>query len=47
MKTIREHYLRNREVYAAVGEAAGAIAFFGLLFAFCWLCCACSGYHWE
>lgn len=23
------------------------VAFFIMIFIFCWLCCACSGYHWE
>lgn len=47
MNAIKRHYLRNRELYSAVGECLGAVLFFVFMFAFCWLCCACSGYHWE
>ena len=28
-------------------DVAGGILLFALLVAFCWLCCAASGYHWE
>lgn len=31
----------------AVCEAAGCVVFVALMAAFCWLCCAVSGYHWE
>ena len=37
----------RREVLEAVKDIAGAIAFFALLVAIVWLCCAASGYHWE
>ena len=25
----------------------GGVLFFALIYAFCWLCCYGSGYHWE
>ena len=28
-------------------DLIGGIAFFTLLAAMCWVCCALSGYHWE
>lgn len=28
-------------------ELAGGILFIGMTIGFAWLCCACSGYHWE
>lgn len=36
-----------KKIKSAVGEILGSAVFIGLLFGFCWLCCAASGYHWE
>ena len=35
------------KIKSAAGEILGSVVFVGLLFGFCWLCCAASGYHWE
>ena len=35
------------KIKSAAGEILGSVVFIGLLFGFCWLCCAASGYHWE
>ena len=38
---------KMEKIKSAVGEILGSVVFIGLLFGFCWLCCAASGYHWE
>ena len=38
---------KMEKIKTAVGEIFGSAVFIGLLFGFCWLCCAASGYHWE
>ena len=38
---------KMKKIKSAVGEILGSVVFIGLLFGFCWLCCAASGYHWE
>lgn len=35
------------KIKTAAVEILGSAVFIGLLFGFCWLCCAASGYHWE
>lgn len=35
------------KIKTAAGEILGSAVFIGLVFGFCWLCCAASGYHWE
>lgn len=42
---VRRRLRRHR--WRVIGEIVGAIAFLALLAAFCLLCCAASGYHWE
>lgn len=44
-REIRRRIRRRR--WRVVGEAIGYIVVFATVFAFCWLCCAGSGYHWE
>ena len=34
-------------IKSAVGEILGSIMFVGLLFGYCWLYCAATGYHWK
>lgn len=43
----REAAKRVEKIKSAVSEILGSAVFIGLLFGFCWLCCASSGYHWE
>jgi hypothetical protein len=43
----RPSFESRHPVAHALCEAAGAVCLSFLLFAFCWLCCAASGYHWE
>lgn len=38
---------KMEKIKSEVGEILGSVVFIGLLFGFCWLCCAASGYHWE
>lgn len=38
---------KMEKIKSVVGEILGSVVFIGLLFGFCWLCCAASGYHWE
>lgn len=38
---------KMEKIKSAAGEILGSAVFIGLLFGFCWLCCAASGYHWE
>ena len=38
--------LRKRRM-RKFGEIAAGIIFCVSIIAFMWLCCACSGYHWE
>ena len=38
---------KMEKIKSAAGEILGSVVFIGLLFGFCWLCCAASGYHWE
>lgn len=44
---ILTRYERWRRRLMAIAEVAGGLVFLALLAAFCWLCCAASGYHWE
>ena len=44
-REIRRRIRRRR--WRVVGETIGYIAVLAFLVAFCWLCCAGSGYHWE
>lgn len=36
-----------RQRARAVGEVVAGVVTLALVFGFCWLCCAVSGYHWE
>lgn len=36
-----------KKLKAIVTEVASLILLLGIIWAFCWLCCAASGYHWE
>lgn len=38
---------KMEKIKSAAGEVLGSVVLIGLLFGFCWLCCAASGYHWE
>ena len=38
---------KMKKIKSAAGEVLGSVVLIGLLFGFCWLCCAASGYHWE
>ena len=38
---------KMEKIKSAIGGILGSTVFIGLLFGFCWLCCAASGYHWE
>lgn len=44
-REISRRLWRRRVLHAL--DVAGGILLFALLVAFCWLCCAASGYHWE
>lgn len=44
-REISRRLWRRRVMHAL--DVAGGILLFALLVAFCWLCCAASGYHWE
>jgi len=47
MKTLTDHFVRNKPFYRACLDSLAGLAFFAMLGLFCWLCCAASGYHWE
>jgi len=47
MKTMIDRIARHKPFCKACLDGLAALAFFAAVFAFCWLCCACSGYHWE
>jgi hypothetical protein len=38
---------KKEKLKKLVGDVVGSVLFFGFMIAFCWLCMACSGYHWE
>ena len=38
---------KMEKIKSAAGEVLGSVVLIGLLFGFCWLCFAASGYHWE
>lgn len=38
---------KTAKLKTIASEILGSAAFIGLMWAFCWLCCAASGYHWE
>ena len=43
----KSNFESRHPVIHALCEAVGAVFMFFLIFAFCWICCAASGYHWE
>lgn len=43
----KNRLVRKRKIAGALKEIAGTIVFFGMIVAFCWLCMASSGYHWD
>lgn len=38
---------KMEKIMSVIGEILYLAVFIGLVFGFCWLCCAASGYHWE
>ena len=47
MKTAMDRIARRKPFFKACLDALAALAFFATVLALCWLCCVCSGYHWE
>lgn len=38
---------RREAIKQGILEIVGCVALIAMLAAFCWLCCACSGYNWQ
>lgn len=42
-----ERIQKADKILGALSEVFGSVVLLSVLFIFGWLCCACSGYHWE